>query len=375
MKNHEVLTEGNLKAYGLVKLFRPRNDGSIITEIMKNIFNILIVCIGLSSCATAQSLSKPEAKIDSVAERMLVYQLSNGGWPKQLHDKSVVKYEYHLTDVLLEKIKATSYFHATIDNNATSREINALLLAYKNTDNQSYLKAAERGIDYLLQAQYPNGGWPQYYPDKSSYRAEITYNDNAMINALTIMLNIAYQTNGFDVVNKKYAPKVEDALKRGIDCILKTQVLQNGKLTIWAAQYDENKLVPAKARAFEPASLSTGESVGIVRFLMKLKNPSEEVKSAIKNAVEWFETTKIVGYKFDLKKGDLGLIADTNAVSWARFYDLKTNVPIFGDRDGSIKYNIAEISAERRNGYAWYGTFAQNLLTKEYPKWLKANGG
>ncbi len=342
---------------------------------MKNLIIIFIACITLSSCATAQNVAKSEIKTDSIAEKMLVYQLSNGAWPKQLHDKSVVKYELPLTDELREKIKATSYMHATIDNAATSREINALVLAYKNTGNPSYLKAAEKGIDYLLKAQYANGGWPQYYPDKSSYRAEITYNDNAMINALTIMLNIAYQTNGFDAVDAKYISKAEDAVKRGVDCILKTQVAQNGKPTIWAAQYDQNTLVPAKARAFEPASLSTGESVGVVRFLMKLKNPSEEVKTAIANAVVWFEGTKIVGFKYDkIAEKDKGLVAAPDAISWARFYDLKTNKPIFGDRDNSIKDRIEDVSQERRYGYAWYGTFAQNLLAKEYPKWLKANG-
>ena len=30
---------------------------------------------------------------------------------------------------------------------------------------KKYLNAAKRGIDYLLTAQYANGGWPQYYPD------------------------------------------------------------------------------------------------------------------------------------------------------------------------------------------------------------------
>lgn len=341
---------------------------------MKNIIHIIIACMTLTSCATAQNVAKSEVKTDSIAEKMLVYQLSNGAWPKQLHDKSVVKYELPLTEELREKIKATSYMHATIDNAATSREINALVLAYKNTGNEAYLKAAEKGIDYLLKAQYANGGWPQYYPDKSSYRAEITYNDNAMINALTIMLNIAYKANGFDVVDAKYIPKAEDAMKRGIDCILKTQVTQNGKKTIWAAQYDENKLTPAKARAFEPASLSTGESVGVIRFLMKLKNPSAEVKTAIKTAVAWFESTKIVGLKYDkIAEKDKGLVAAPEAVTWARFYDLETNKPIFGDRDNSIKDRIEDVSQERRYGYAWYGTFAQNLLEKEYPKWLKAH--
>ena len=342
---------------------------------MKNTLIIYaVICISFCSCATAQT-AQTSVKTDSIADKMLIYQLSNGAWPKQLEDKSVVKYETPLTDALMAKIKATTYMHATIDNAATSREINALVAAYKVTANKKYLEAAERGIDYLFKAQYANGGWPQYYPDKSIYRAEITYNDNAIVNVLNIMLNIATQSNGFEVVNKAYIAKADDAVKRGLDCILKTQVKQNGELTIWAAQYDQNTLKPAKARSFEPASLSTSESVGIVRFLMRLKNPSQEVKNAISKAVEWFEKTKIVGYRFDKLPDvrDKGLIKDESSIIWARFYDFDTNKPIFGDRDNSIKSDVTQISAERRYGYAWYGNFAAKLLESEYPKWKKAN--
>jgi PelA/Pel-15E family pectate lyase len=330
----------------------------------------------LCACASAQNATQNIQKTDSLAEKMLVYQLSNGAWPKQLDGGVVVKYELPLTAALLAKIDATNYMHATIDNKATTREINTLVKAYKVTNNKTYLNAAEKGLDFLFKAQYANGGWPQYYPDKSSYRAEITYNDDAMINVLNIMQNIVTQTNDFDVVNKAYIPKADDALKRGLDCILKTQVTQNGKLTIWAAQYDQNTLKPAKARNFEPAALSTSESVGVVRFLMKIKNPSPEVKKSISNAVNWFDKAKIVGYKFDnFPDGkDRGLIADPSAVIWARFYDFQTNKPIFGDRDNSIKTNVADISFERRNGYGWYGNWGNNLV-KEYPKWLKNNGG
>jgi PelA/Pel-15E family pectate lyase len=344
---------------------------------MKRLITIVYtsVCLCLFSCASAQNATQATAKTDSIAEKMLIYQLSNGAWPKQLEDGSVVKYETPIDDVLMAKIKATTEKHATIDNKATSKEINALVKAYKATNNKTYLQAAQRGIDYLLKAQYANGGWPQYYPDKSIYRAEITYNDDAIVNVLNIMQDIATQTNDFEVVDKAYISKAEDAVKRGVDCILKTQVLQNGKQTIWAAQYDQNTLKPAKARNFEPASLSTSESVGIVRFLMRFKNPSPELKKAIANAINWFEATKITGYKFEkFPDGkDRGLIADPTAIIWARFYDFKTNKPIFGDRDNSIKDNVADISFERRNGYAWYGSWPNNLLNKEYPKWLKAN--
>lgn len=342
---------------------------------MKNIIFYTLSCIGFCSCATAQDAVQNEVRKDLIAERMLVYQLDNGGWPKQLQDGSVVKYETQIDEALMARIKVTSAKHATIDNNATSREINALVKAYKTTDNKAYLAAAEKGVTYLLKAQYANGGWPQYYPDQSLYRAEITYNDDAMVNVLNIMLNIATQSNGFDVLDKSFAGKAADAVKRGIDCILKTQVIQNGKPGIWAAQYDQNTFEPAKARNFEPASLSTSESVGVVRFLMRIQHPEPAIKKSISNAVDWFKQSKITGYKFaDLPdRKDKGLIEDPTAVIWARFYDFNTNQPIFGDRDHSIKSNVADISFERRNNYAWYGIWPNHLLLKDFPKWQKAN--
>ncbi|WP_379963134.1 pectate lyase [Epilithonimonas sp. UC225_85] len=313
---------------------------------------------------------------DTLAEKLLLYQLPNGAWGKQLNDGIAVNYKLPLDQKLLEKIKATGDEHATIDNNATTREINILIKAYKAAKNPAYLSAAEKGIKYLITMQYENGGFPQYYPNTAIYRKQITYNDNAMINALTVLYNISEGKNDFDAVNSELKLKSKTALKKGIDCILKNQVLQNGVPTIWADQYDEITLQPAKARAFEPISLATGESVGIVRFLM-MQPVKPAIEKSIKSAVKWFKQNKIEGYSYRVK--DLNgkrvrvLEKEKNSVVWARFYDIKTNTPIFGDRDGSVKYNYKEISDERRNGYSWYIDFADQLTDKDFPKWLTAN--
>ena len=54
---------------------------------------------------------------------------------------------------------------------------------------------------------------------------------------------------------------------------------------------------------------------------------------------------------------------------WARFYELETMKPIFIGRDSVIKYDVTQIEAERRNGYAWYGDWPRKLLEQDYPKW------
>ncbi|PHX57763.1 MAG: hypothetical protein CK553_02840 [Opitutia bacterium] len=56
---------------------------------------------------------------------------------------------------------------------------------------------------------------------------------------------------------------------------------------------------------------------------------------------------------------------------WARFYDLQTGTPFVCDRDGIPKPKLAEIGYERRNGYDWFGEYARDLLSKDYPDWKK----
>ncbi|MCS3868297.1 PelA/Pel-15E family pectate lyase [Chryseobacterium ginsenosidimutans] len=335
---------------------------------MNKIYTIALGLIAINLSA--------QVKKDTLAEKMLVYQLPNGGWGKQLSDKSVVNYDLPLDKNLLKKIKEGGDDHATIDNNATSKEINTLIKAYSTTKNPEYLKSAEKGISYLLLMQYKNGGFPQYYPNSGLYRKQVTYNDNAMINALTVLYNVAEGKNDFDVVDSKLKEKSKIAVQKGIDCILKTQVLQKGIPSIWGDQYNEITLQPDKARAFEPISLATGESVGIVRFLM-MQPVNPEVEISIKSAVKWFKQNKIEGYSYNVSKVNgkavRTLAEDKNSVIWARFYDINSNKPLFGDRDGSVKYNYNEVSEERRNGYSWFGDFADKLVNKEYPKWLEKN--
>lgn len=317
---------------------------------------------------------------DPMADNMLAYQRSYGGWPKAINGKKV-DYNKPLTSDMRQTLKSTADAKdATIDNKATSREIVYLVKAYGQTGNQSYLAAARAGVDYLLNAQYDNGGWPQYYPDRKFYRGQVTFNDDAMVNVLNILLDVSRQTGDYAALGGDYAAKARVAVEKGIGCILKTQVVIAGKLTVWAAQYDEVKLVPAKARAFELPSLASSESVGVIRFLMRIDRPSAEIKNAITQAITWFDKVKISGYRAEKidapneEEGeDLVLVADPSAVTWARFYDLENMKPLFVGRDGVPKKKLADIDNERRAGYAWYGSWGAKL-PREYEKWQKANG-
>lgn len=318
---------------------------------------------------------------DPIAENMLIYQRPSGGWAKQ-YGLSLwpIDYSKELTEEQKRFIQQDkTHYEATIDNDATTPEIRYLVKVYKHTGNKAYLAAAERGIVYLLNAQYDNGGWPQFYPLKQGYYTHITYNDNAMLHAMELLQDVATGSAGFDVVDRSLAPRAQKAVDKGIACILRTQVKVNGQLTVWCAQHDEHTLQPAPARAFELVSLSGLESVGLVSFLMRIKDPSPEIKRCIRGAVDWFKRSAIHGYNFVIVKDekqaargtDALLVADPQSTLWARFYDIKTNKPIFVGKDGIARGAVSEIENERRVGYAWYGRWPAKLIEEEYPAWLK----
>jgi pectinesterase len=309
----------------------------------------------------------------SVAENVLHYQRNIGGWPKNtpMHKP--------LSETEKEKLLQlkTSTEDVTIDNGATLLEMIYLSKVYNQTQAEKYKTGFLKGLVYILDAQYENGGWPQFYPLRKGYYTHITFNDNATINVLNLLKDISSGNQKYDFVTGDVVlARVEQALEKGIECILKTQFVQNGVLTVWCAQHDEITLLPAKARTYELPSLSGSESVGIVDFLMGVEHPSPEIIQAVKAAVAWFEKVKITGYKVENftnseGKKDRRVVSDPIARPlWARFYDLENNRPFFCDRDGIKKYSLEEIGYERRNGYSWYSDSAQKILDN-YVKWKK----
>jgi PelA/Pel-15E family pectate lyase len=345
-------------------------------KMRKNISNIVIIAFLISSVISLQA----QVVTDSTAEKMLLYQRNNGGFPQPHGDP--IKYEKPISDALkAQLLTEKNNLDATIDDEATTREIKGLASAYKKTQNPIYLKAVENGINYLLTAQNSAGGWGQFYPDTSGYHKHITYNDNAMIDVMWVLKYVSECTNDFEKIDKTLSRKAKIAVEKGINCILKTQIIQNGKLTAWCAQHDRQTLKPAKARMFELPSISGNESVGIIRFFMSIEKPSPEIKKSIQSAVLWLENSKIIGIKtkdivdINQPKGrDRIVVSDSLSIVWARFYDLETNKPFFVGRNSIPKNTLAEIENERRVGYAYYGTWAKSLLEKEYPNWVEKWG-
>ncbi len=313
-----------------------------------------------------------------VGDSVLLYQRETGGWPKNI-DMTRVLAEREKAAIVRQKRETDS----NIDNGATYTQLVYLARVYTATKLDRHKEAFLRGIDYLLEAQYANGGWPQYYPKLTGYYKHITFNDDAMIGVMKLLRDIAQKKSVYAFVDENRRHQAEKAVQKGVELILKTQVIIKGKRTIWAAQHDEITLAPAAARKFEPVSLSGGESVGIVRFLMGLKQPDAQVIEAVESAINWYKESRINGVRWierrdPAKPGgfERSAVKDPQAAPiWARFYEIGTNRPIFIGRDGIIKYDVAEIEEERRNGYAWYVSTPAELIAKDYSTWQKKLSG
>ncbi len=324
----------------------------------------------ISQTEDADFLRSDEAK--RVAEQVILYQRVTGGWPKN------TDFAKQLSDEEREKVIADKQntFDSTTDNNATTTEMDFLARMYQANGDEIYKETVVRGINYLLDGQYDNGGWPQFWPTMRDYQIHITYNDGAMINTLRLLEKIDKKQAPYDnIADKSLQMRIKKSIEKAIDCILKTQIKYKGELTVWCQQHDRETLLPAPARAFELPSFCSSESAGIVSFLMDMENPDKNVKKAIHAAMKWFDKYKLTGLEikrsFDPKIGpDVQLINNPNADHpiWARYYDLEFCEPFVCDRDGVPRKHLWQIGSERRNGYGWYQD-RPVVLYEQYNKW------
>ena len=338
-----------------------------------------------------------------LGDAVLSFQTSNGGWSKNLDFAAGprVKGESYFTANLAPTAMPPNdfdkpdderwHYFSTLDNDATNTEIHFLAkLAQANPGaaGEAYRKAVVRGVEYLLASQFPNGGWPQVWPLEGGYHDMITYNDDAVTESAEVLtLAAAGRVAAPDgelvdgVASEEYTfvpaalrARAKAAVVKANEIILATQVKVDGTLTVWAQQHDPLTLEPASARNFEMPSLSSGESASVLLYLMALPKPSAAEVRSVNAAAAWFEANKMMGYTWGGGRDTPGgrkLTPQAGAGPlWARYYSLTTGKPVFGDRDKSIHDDVMEISAERRNGYAWYGGGPQKALTK-YAEWHK----
>lgn len=298
----------------------------------------------------------------AAADALAVGQLASGGWDYLIDfDPKRSSSWYRRTDVgrISPTDAATRRNFSTYDDD-NSQSALRLLLAVADASKGSteprdvrIREARDYALTKLLEAQRPNGGWPQRwngtpvtasafpvqparypaeYPrehPKTDYYGFYTLNDNTHRDCVATLLDAAKRLN---------RPELRAAALKGGDFLILAQMPD--PQPAWAQQYNP-QLEPAWARAFEPPSICSSESVGAMRLLVDLylESGDEKYVAPLPRAIAWFKRSEVA--------------PDV----WARMYELRTNKPVFGDRDGKIKYRLEDLSPERQTGYSWRGAY------------------
>ncbi|MDQ0207733.1 pectate lyase [Alkalicoccobacillus murimartini] len=323
---------------------------------------IFFILVGLFSTSDVKANS-----VVTQAEHLLTWQMDHGGWTKD-------KPEIYTRDWNGSESKSVWQSNGqdlgTVDNDATVSEILVVAEAYQLTGDQRFLDSAYAGIDFLFKLQSENGGISQVYPERGSdpsssvwYSNYVTFNDRAMINVLELLEQVLHQEAPFngDFLNNNLQSELEAAIDGGLDYILQSQIVVNGTPTAWCQQHDPTTYEPMPGRAYEHVSISGDESVSIVEWLQARPNPTPEVTASINYALDWFEEATLTDTRYE-RQTEPHFFDDAGTDTWARFYEIGTNRPIFSGRDGIVRYDIMDVEQERRYGYAWAGQWPQRIL-------------
>jgi PelA/Pel-15E family pectate lyase len=288
-------------------------------------------------------------------------QLRSGGWDYRIvfDPKARARYAYRVDQPMIGKSQRNT---TTLDDNTTQSAIRFLMRLDKTLEfeDAEIHEAVVFALDSVLAAQYPNGAWPQRYdgpfqdrgtrpalkasyPDswsrefpKQDYRGFYTLNDNAQNDVITLTLEAG---------RIYHEEKYRAAALRGGDFLLAAQMPdpQPG----WAQQYDQD-MHPAWARKFEPPSITGWESQRTMQTLLMLYRETGKKRflQPIPRAVSYYR-------KSLLDDGRL-----------ARFYELKSNRPLYLTKDYVLTYSDADMPAH----YAFKVGSSLDRIERDYKK-------
>jgi hypothetical protein len=298
----------------------------------------------------------------ATAHALVKGQLCSGGWDYIIEFDPAKRARYHYrADGNCRAAKSADAPPTTLDDNVTQAAVRVLMrvdLVLEFKDSAIH-EAAQFALQQLTKAQYPNGAWPQRYrefPDSSkfpvkrasypnswprkwpgaNYQTFYTFNDNTISDAIDLFLEAARIYN---------EPRYRAVAEKGGGFILLAQMPE--PQPAWAQQYDLD-MHPAWARLFEPPSVTGGESQGIIKTLLVLYRETGDKKylEPARRALAYLRRSVLPPVE---PRSEARARLPQGAPVLARFYELKTNKPLYITKGTQI--NVAGRPAMRINGY------------------------
>jgi len=297
------------------------------------------------------------------AAKALVWgQLRSGGWAYHIDFGGGKRRPLDYRRLPPPKSKKVRLY-TVLDDNTTQAALRHLMAVDQLVEDKAIHDAALYGLDALLKAQLPKGGWPQvfpYAPSEQRYatvvriepdgsRTELkrptryshyyTFNDNTINDCIAVCME-AHRRYG----DARYL----DAVRKAGDFIILSQLA--APQTGWAQQYTLD-VKPEWARRFEPRSVCSAATSRNIRTLIEIHLATGDGKylAPIPAAIDWLERSRLPGAE----------------PRWARFYELGTNRPLYFTKD---KY---ELTYRNDNMPTHYAFIVGGLLRKPAAQYRK----
>jgi PelA/Pel-15E family pectate lyase len=236
------------------------------------------------------------------------------------------------------------YGNATFDDSCTADCAKFMLRMYMEKRETRFRPALNKAIEFVLDSQYPIGGWPQRFPHCTAwqhhglpdYTGFITFNDDVAAENIVFLLMV-WQTLG--------DRRMLGAIARGMDCFVRAQ--QQKPQPGWGLQHSVEDLKPASARTYEPkalASHSTATNVGLMMDFYELTG-DRKFLARLPEAIEWLESVRLPASVDPRRR-------------CPTFIELGSNRPLFIHRRGSnVANGIYFVDQDPRKTVAHYSSF------------------
>ncbi len=229
------------------------------------------------------------------------------------------------------------YGNATFDDAGTAEASQLMLRMHLEKKTDEFKAPLEKAIRFVLDSQYPIGGWPQRFPradaagmhGMADYTGYITFNDDVAGENIKFLIMVSQTMSD---------KRVMDPIRRAMDCFKATQ--QAKPQAAWGLQHTVRDLKPAAARSYEPPALVTHTSANNISQLMNFYELTGDRSylARIGEALDWLDSVKLPA----------GVANDRR--THPTFIEVGTNRPLYVHRRGSNVVNGAYYVSDTLEG-------------------------